>query len=111
MYNPHDKARDTAQYRRNRARLKAMRILECARCGGLIDYEGARYVEYQGKRTENPWAFDAGHIVDVALGGSNDITNLQPEHVRCSRKAGSLLGHARRWGVKKPNRPTTANRW
>jgi 5-methylcytosine-specific restriction endonuclease McrA len=103
--------RFTAQYRANRAILKARRDPECARCGGLIDYDGARFHAYQDMRVENPWAFDAGHIIDVALGGDNSLGNLQAEHVRCSRKAGSMLGHARRWGSKKPKRPTTAYRW
>lgn len=52
--------------------------LECPKCGLLI---------YPDQ------AWDIGHQQDQALGGSNDLSNLHPEHARCNRSAGGHLGH------------------
>ena len=94
-----DPALKTAEYQRNLQVVKARRN-PCARCGKPIDYDGPSYLIINGRRRWNPWGFECGHIIDRVYGGSNALTNLQAEHRRCSRKAGSRLGHARRWGVK-----------
>ena len=91
-----DPALKTQRYRRNREIIRRKRW-PCARCGAAIDYDGPRFVTVEGRRVENPWAFDCGHIIDRALGGSEELWNLQPEHVVCSRKAGAKLGARRRW--------------
>ena len=84
----------------------------CARCGGAIDYDTMpRY-----------WAsLDVGHIVDRdqakragwTRAEINSITNTQPEHQRCSREAGAILGNTPR--RKKPTRiiprPSEADEW
>jgi hypothetical protein len=103
-----DPALKSQAYRGARARLRARRD-PCARCGGMIDYDGPRYFTINGKRIENPLAFDAGHRVDRVHGGNEAFSNLQAEHVRCSRRAGARLGARRRWGM--PRAAVTANRW
>jgi hypothetical protein len=94
-------------YQRNRAALldAARRGLwPCARCGGPIDYDGPRYLPLPGRRRENPLAFDAGHVVAKAEGGTHELANLQPEHVRCNRVHGAHLGNQR---LGRPRRART----
>jgi hypothetical protein len=92
-------ARKSVEYRRNRAIIKA-RGAPCARCGIEIEYDAPRYLIVNGVRRENPWAFDCGHIVPLALGGTEELHNLQAEHVRCSRHAGGRLGLQIRYGAR-----------
>jgi hypothetical protein len=91
-------ARKSPQYRRNRAIIRARRD-PCARCGGEIDYFGPRFFFIGGVRRENPLAFDCGHRVALALGGTEELHNLQAEHVKCSRHAGGRLGLQLRYGL------------
>ena len=77
-------ARKSPQYRRNRATIRA-RGDPYARCAIEIEYDAPRYIVIDGVRGENPWAFDCGHIIALALGGAEELYNLQAEHVRCSR--------------------------
>jgi hypothetical protein len=49
----------------------------CARCGG-------------GPRAADPW--EAGHVVDLALGGGPEV---QREHRSCNRRAGGLISGAK----------------
>lgn len=69
---------------------KARRALEpivrsgcaiCARCGRPV-------------RPDEAW--DVGHVVDQALGGTHHPSNLQVEHARCNRRAGQQLGQEAR---------------
>ena len=53
----------------------------CARCGARA-------------RAGDPW--EPGHIVAVVDGGTDDPSNLQPEHRYCNRKAGAELAARRR---------------
>lgn len=57
----------------------------CRRCGGEFRWDVIWY---------HPRAFTAGHIIDKAEGGSDDIENLQPEHHSCNTSAGARLGLA-----------------
>ena len=50
--------------------------LACPRCGLLIA---------PGQ------AWDLGHQTARSAGGSDDPTNLAPEHTRCNRRAGAAL--------------------
>jgi hypothetical protein len=96
-------------YRRLREIIRQRRDV-CARCGQPIDYDGPRYViDRYGRKRENPWAFDCGHIVDRVFGGTEELWNLQAEHVKCSRKAGAKLGARQRWGP--PRQAITRRRW
>ncbi len=92
-------ARKSVEYRRNRAIIKA-RGGPCARCGGEIDYDGPRYIVVNGVRRENLLAFDCGHRIALALGGTEELHNLQAEHVRCSRTSGGRLGLSLRFGAR-----------
>ncbi|WP_374199119.1 HNH endonuclease signature motif containing protein [Actinotalea ferrariae] len=51
----------------------------CARCGRPITLA---------------MKWDVGHILDRALGGSDDLTNTRPEHSRCNQAAGGQRGAA-----------------
>jgi len=53
----------------------------CWRCGGAID-------------TADRKSYHAGHVVDKALGGTDDATNIEPEHVACNLSAGGKLAQA-----------------
>jgi hypothetical protein len=103
-------ARKSVEYRRNRAIVEARRD-PCARCGGEIDYYGPRYFVVGGARRENPFAFDCGHRVPLALGGTEELANLQAEHVRCSRTSGGRLGLQLRYGLIGSMTTTYTSRW
>lgn len=64
-----------------------------------IDPYGSRvhYANY-GDR-DSPFGWEYGHLVDAALGGSDDISNLRPLHWRNNASDGGLLGTARRRGL------------
>lgn len=64
-----------------RARLLPLLPLPCAKCGFDVTADQRWHV---------------GHQVDRALGGTNDPSNLWPEHGRCNESAGGKLGHAMR---------------
>lgn len=49
---------------------------------------------WRGVQASQLW--DVGHIIDGATGGSDDLSNLGPAHRRCNRRAGGVLGAARR---------------
>ena len=83
-----------AEYRRNRAILRAQRR-PCARCGGRIAYDEDYWVTVNGRRTINRRAFHAGHIVDRGHGGGHELANLQAEHAGCSVRSGAQLGQRR----------------
>jgi 5-methylcytosine-specific restriction endonuclease McrA len=72
-------------YRENRSLLlsqwSADLSTRCMRCG-------------QRARVADPW--EPGHIIDVAQGGTDQISNLRPEHRSCNRKAGAELAARRR---------------
>ncbi len=55
----------------------------CAVCGvGPLDPDAA-----PGSR----YAIDAGHVVPVALGGTDTLANLRPECPRCNRGEGRRI--------------------
>lgn len=104
-------ARKSPLYRRNRAIVRA-RGDPCARCGLEIEYDAPRYViGVDGVRRENPWAFDCGHVVPLALGGTEELANLQAEHVRCSRTSGGRLGLQLRYGLIGSMTTRYTSRW
>jgi hypothetical protein len=105
-------ARKSIEYKRNRAIIRA-RGDPCARCGGEIDYFGPRFFVIGGVRRENPLAYDCGHRIAVALGGTEELSNLQAEHVRCSRTSGGRLGLSLRFGARSTGSSTTSTwrRW
>ena len=56
------------------------------------DYMGRamRYSDYGNRSSDYGWEY--GHIVAAALGGSDAISNLRPEHWRTNASAGGRLG-------------------
>jgi hypothetical protein len=58
-----------------------------------IDFEGRiiRWDEY-GKQSSCGWEID--HIHEVALGGSDEFSNLRARHWQSNRAAGARLGNA-----------------
>lgn len=67
----------------------------CFRCGGDIDYR---------LRGRTALAFSAGHILAKSLGGSDDLSNLRPEHYGCNARHGN--GVTRGIGTRDPYRRT-----
>jgi hypothetical protein len=65
----------------------------CGRCGGWIDVT---------LPANHPGSWTAGHVLDAALGGTDDLSNLRPEHRACNLQAGARLGAA-----MQPRRPST----
>ena len=55
------------------------------------DYMGnvIRYADYGNRLSVHGWEID--HITPVALGGSDDISNLRPLHWRANAQRGGLL--------------------
>lgn len=64
----------TSTQKANHATIKRLR-LPCAICGEPIDYT----VKYP-----HPDSFVVDHIVPLAAGGTDHITNCQPTHRRCN---------------------------
>lgn len=65
----------------------------CAKCGGQINLSLPR---------RHPRGLSIGHQLPRSRGGSDDISNLRPEHFQCNLKAGARLGPistARAWDV------------
>lgn len=55
--------------------------LACARCHGAIDYDD---------RTQGPMSLVVGHIIERDAGGSDDLSNTQPECKACSDRSGGI---------------------
>ena len=51
-------------------------------------------------------AWHVGHIVDRALGGTDDVGNQWPEHAACNLSAGGKVGAA----ITNARRPTVTER-
>lgn len=54
----------------------------------------------------HPLAFTAGHIIDAAEGGSDEIDNLEPQHWSCNTSAGGRLGNERKRRDRQPQTVT-----
>ena len=65
-------------HRSQRAKAQPAYGTPCPKCGQVM-YEGQ--------------PLDWGHIVAIALGGTDDINNKQWEHARCNRSSGATLGN------------------
>ncbi len=80
----------TRRWRKLRAWYAMTLPRACWRCGQMI-------------RPGDAW--DLGHVVDRARGGSDD--RLAPEHQACSRSAGGELGVQ----LRREGRPGAAQEW
>lgn len=72
----------------------------CAKCLGYIDLTLTH---------PHPRRLSVGHQLPRSRGGSDDISNLRPEHLRCNLAAGDRLGPsptARPWDVPDQPDPT-----
>lgn len=72
MSNP----RNTAQRNRLRARAKATRAA-CHICGAPIDYDLA---------SDDPLSFQLDHVIPLAKGGTDTVSNTAPSHKQCNSK-------------------------
>jgi 5-methylcytosine-specific restriction endonuclease McrA len=93
-------------YARNAAALRAEtreRRLPCARCGLDFDWSAP---------ARSRWAFSAGHIIARSLGGSDERSNLRPEHYGCNAAAGNGLtrGAGSHNGIRPPQNGPSENR-
>ena len=85
----------------------------CARCGGIIDYDGPRYyrvlVGGEYKRKVNRWALDVGHIIEKDIDRRRLYAPIdtQPEHVYCNRSKGAQYGNRKRALLKMRNLRTS----
>jgi 5-methylcytosine-specific restriction endonuclease McrA len=68
-----------AEYNRNQA-IVVSTPGECWLCG-------------EDAKPNDPWTAD--HIIPLALGGSNKLSNLAKAHLSCNSRRGQALGHAR----------------
>lgn len=73
------------QYLRN-ARIVRARVRADHKVGRLVICIGC------GRAITPEQAFDVGHIIDAARGGSHDLTNLGPQHRRENRQSGGRAG-------------------
>lgn len=71
-------ARNTARRDRHRKQVARGRP-PCHLCGEDIDYE-ASHLE--------PLAFTIDHIIPIAKGGEDELSNLAPAHRKCNRAKG-----------------------
>jgi hypothetical protein len=95
----------------------------CARCNGIIDYDGVRYryviMRVNGilirRRQENPLALDVGHRIEADIDRRRFYAPIdtQPEHAYCNRRAGARYGNRKRAIVSAGNRSIlrTSRRW
>lgn len=82
------RARDKAEYRRNRDLLLAGQPRHCMLCHGA---EGPLLYEEDLAHVRERWwlhplAATADHIIPVHEGGSNALANLRPAHRGCNSK-------------------------
>lgn len=54
--------------------------MPCSICGLPINYE----LKYP-----DPWSFTVDHVVPITSGGTSDIENLAPAHLKCNRVKGT----------------------
>lgn len=105
---------DDAEYQTARRRLKAQRREVCEHPDCLaphlpIDYDSpTNIIGSDGKRRQNPWGFEADHVIARALGGGHE---LRPTHRACNRQAGAKLGARRRWGSHTSAGPVHTRDW
>lgn len=74
-----------AEYARN-ARAVRARVRADHRAGRPVWCIGC------GREVQPTQRFDVGHIIDAARGGSNQLSNLGPQHRGENRRAGGKLG-------------------
>jgi hypothetical protein len=75
----HRTAEWAAFVRKARPIIAATLPARCIKCPGVI-------------RPGERW--QVGHIIDDALGGAMDMSNVGPEHPRCNASSGGKLGAA-----------------
>lgn len=79
------RARHGRRYRENRTRI-LRGSPACHICGQPIDTSLPHWiVSTDGRRTINPMAATADHIIPVAKGGGDSLSNLKPAHMGCNR--------------------------
>lgn len=78
--------------RKARARLEPLLPLPCAKCGLPVTAD---------------MRWHAGHQQDRDQGGTNDPSNLWPEHGSCNEAAGGRLAQAKR---RRPSPPKVKRR-
>jgi hypothetical protein len=108
----------TPQHRANRRHWQRLR-LPCARCGKPIAYDQPTFFVVNGKRIMNPLALHVGHIVPrwraKQLGWTpaqtNALSNSQPEHARCSVRAGARDGNRVQRPLKRRVVVDSSRRW
>lgn len=72
------RAKDSAEYRRNRRIVLSRPGLTCTRCGRRIDLR---------RRSPDPWSPVVDHITEVTAGGHpTALTNLQAMHRWCNEE-------------------------
>lgn len=78
--------RSDRRYRANRARiLKGAPV--CWICGKRINTAEPQFtVDENGRRQLNPNAPTADHVIAVAKGGSDELSNLRPSHALCNMR-------------------------
>ena len=74
-------ARNTNQRDRDRARIRATKA-NCHICGEPIDYT---------LRTPDPMSFEVDHVIPLAKGGADNITNKAAAHRQCNSKKRARL--------------------
>lgn len=72
---------DSATHKKARAYYKRLG-LPCAICGGALDYTLPH---------TDPMSYQLDHLVPVALGGKDGISNSRPSHRTCNRTKGAKL--------------------
>jgi HNH endonuclease. len=73
--------RNTNQRDRDRARIRATKA-NCHICGEPIDYT---------LRTPDPMSFEVDHVIPLAKGGADNITNKAAAHRACNSKKRARL--------------------
>jgi 5-methylcytosine-specific restriction endonuclease McrA len=74
------------RYRANRKRVLSGQPV-CWICGKPIDTTQPHYiVNDEGKRSLNPLAPSADHVIAVTKGGGHEPSNLKPAHLGCNMR-------------------------
>ena len=92
-------SRDTTQRNRDRATLARTKAA-CAICGQPIDYTLTTIPNQHGPRCHNPQCpgckphplrFEADHIIPLARGGKDELSNKQTTHRQCNNRKRARL--------------------
>jgi len=98
--NPY-KQQQYLEYRAHCASIVASGVARCAMCGGGIPPRGVGD-RYRVRGGASSWSVD--HTIPLAVGGTNEVSNMRLVHQLCNSRGGGKLGGRMRTRKRKVER-------